>query len=89
MAYPHPSKQRMVGTKWRIFSALCEHPYGLTMPELIECVYGHREDGGPETAERCITVNLWLLRGWLKYHYPLLTHRVRSPGRRHVLFIGK
>jgi hypothetical protein len=40
--------------RWKIFEALCEHPMGLAMPELVEVCYAGRPDGGPIAPESAI-----------------------------------
>jgi hypothetical protein len=34
--------------RWKIFEALCEHPMGLSAPDLIDLLYSSRADGGPD-----------------------------------------
>jgi hypothetical protein len=60
----------------------------MSMSELIDAVYGHRADGGPDRPELCIYMFFVFLRRWLAKHYPLLKHHVIT-GRRHILVIRR
>ncbi len=42
----------------KVLNVLCEHPYGLTMRELIEHVYGDDPDGGPDNAANSLNVGI-------------------------------
>lgn len=44
---------------FRIFSALCDNPYGLSVHELIRDVYADDPDGGPLSAESSIRATVF------------------------------
>lgn len=50
----------------RIFNALCEHPYGLTIHQLVDVVYGDDLEGGPDDPWETIRVALHFFNRYAK-----------------------
>ena len=40
--------------QFRIWDALRKAPFGMGVRELLEVIYGHKSDGGPEFASQCL-----------------------------------
>jgi hypothetical protein len=53
-----PFYRNQVPVMGRIFDALCEHPYGLSIRELVDFVYSDDPDGGPSWANNSINVTI-------------------------------
>lgn len=49
-----------------VFNAVVARPYGLTVDEIVDALYGHREDGGPEYARNIVSTRLVSLNRKLK-----------------------
>lgn len=60
MKYEDRILTRLSPTEMLIYRALQERD--MSIDELVDLVYGHREDGGPLTANGCIAVRLSLIR---------------------------
>lgn len=65
----------------KIFDALTRRPYGLTCHELVDAVYGDREDGGPDWARSSISVTVMRMNRWFAKQGHSLRVRSRSTGR--------
>lgn len=71
-----------------LFNAVAERPYGVTSAELVDILYGHRRDGGPEWAANSISVILHRLNKKIA----VLGLRIRGwggPGSKFHLYIRR
>lgn len=53
-----PGARNVARTLTKLFDALCARPYGMTMREIVDAVYGDDPEGGPEWAVSSIQVTI-------------------------------
>jgi hypothetical protein len=73
----------------RIFDALCAHPYGLKMQELIPHVYPD-PDREPDWAANCITASVCRMnKRWRAEKSMLRVRGSGGPGSRYQIWIAR